>query len=67
MLHHDGSITMDMWTSNINCTLAIGWEGIYSGSCGDMSWTHVRNTVKELVALLLERRRTTSCPGRLWK
>jgi hypothetical protein len=51
--------------SNINCTIAIGWEGIYFGSCGDMSRTHVHNAVKELVALLLERRRTTSCPGRL--
>jgi hypothetical protein len=35
--------------SNINCTIAIGWEGIYFGSCGDMSRTHVHNAVKELV------------------
>ncbi|KAG1876507.1 hypothetical protein DFJ58DRAFT_178448 [Suillus subalutaceus] len=45
-LYHDASITMDVRVSNI-CTIVIGWEGMYSGSCGDMNRTHVRSAVEE--------------------
>jgi hypothetical protein len=49
----------------MTCTIAIGWEGIYSGSCGDMSRTDVHNAVKERVANIVVGTEA-NYPGRLW-